>query len=504
MSAVPYAEQETATRGPSSRIERIVVLVTVVAVVAVWARLRWTGTAPFGSDNDEYRGVAEELLRTGRPVVAGVEATKYPLGYPALLALLDAVGLPVTTAALVLNVGLVAALGWLMARLGADLALGVGVPVVTLSAVAGPGVWGSVFVTMPDLLFLVVVAAVLWRVGRVETARDLRVLVGLAVGLALLKTVGILVAGAVTVALGIGGAVRWRRAVLPLLAAAIVTALHAVANLPFAEHTTGYARTFFLVDPNDATAGEVSVLGLLERLPDRWHLVLRDLELAVVGPHVDRPWSWMLVAALLGAGVIGMWRVSTRRAFVVVLVLGWLPAMAVWPYSSVRFELTLLPVAAIGAGVIVQGAVRWAGRAAPIAIAVVAAATVAVVVADGRQVARDADATRLGQDAVAQDTAATVRWAEDAIGPDDVIASCACRELAYRLDRPVVALGYTRDMAELLATADRAGAEWLVVMPPLYGARGRLELALSDAAGPRLELVHQTATVQAYRLRPAR
>jgi hypothetical protein len=50
-------------------------------------------------------------------VVAGGEATKYPLGNPLLLAAFDLVGLAVTKAAVVLNVVLVVGLGALVVLL---------------------------------------------------------------------------------------------------------------------------------------------------------------------------------------------------------------------------------------------------------------------------------------------------------------------------------------------------------------------------------------------------
>jgi hypothetical protein len=53
-----------------------------------------------------------------------------------------------------------------------------------------------------------------------------------------------------------------------------------------------------------------------------------------------------------------------------------------------------------------------------------------------------------------------------------------------------------------MAEADAAGARWLVVMPSLYGARGRLEAGLLAAVPERLRLAHDTATVDTYVLVP--
>jgi hypothetical protein len=273
----------------------------------------------------------------------------------------------------------------------------------------------------------------------------------------------------------------------------------AALGAPHPEHTTGYARTFMLVDPTDATAGRSSLLGLLERIPDRAHLVLRDVEMALVGQQVPRPWSWLLVGALLAAGIWALRSNAPRRTYVLAFVAVWLPAMAVWPYSSVRFQLPLLPIAAVGVAWLGAAVVR---RAAPIGTALIALAAVAFLVSSGRQLERDAAAEEAWLGAVATDTEAMAAWGVGAIPEDDVIASFAYREVAHRLDRPVVALGYTSDFAQLMAEADAAGARWLVVMPSLYGARGRLEAGLLAAVPERLRLAHDTATVDTYVLVP--
>jgi hypothetical protein len=133
---------------------------------------------------------------------------------------------------------------------------------------------------------------------------------------------------------------------------------------------------------------------------------------------------------------------------------------------------------------------------------VVAVATVAFLVSSGRQIDRDADFEEASLAVVAADTEAMAAWGAGAIPPDDVIASFAYREVAYRLDRPVVPLGYTSDLRELVERADAAGARWLVVMPSLYRARGALETRFVTAFADRLRLAHDTATVDTYVLVP--
>lgn len=468
-----------------------------VAVVAAWALLRWSGTAPFGSDNDEYRLVAEELLRSGRPLVAGVEATKYPLGYPLLLALLDLVGLPVTRAALALNVGLVVGLGALTVALTRSLGRVAAVP-AAVYAVGGAGLWGSVFVTMPDVAFLVAFAAVAWWLTRVAATRDVWVLVALVVAATLLKSVGLIVGLAASLALLTAPQLR-RLAWAPGVAALAVTVAAAASTAPHPEHTTGYARTFFLVDPTDAQAGEVSVIGLLQRLPDRAHLVLRDVEVAVVGPHLVRPWSWLLVVAVLAAGAWAVWYRPPLRMFTLAFLVIWLPAMALWPYSSVRFELPLVVIAALGVGRLAAAALC---RGGPWGGLVVGAALALHLWGQGAQVARDATFEEATLGAVGRDAVMSATWGAAHIPPGDVVASFAYREVAYRLDRPVVPLGYTSDLGSLLDDADGVGARWLVVMPSLYRARGELEERFLATFPQRLRLAHDTPTVDTYELLP--
>src|SRR5262249_6688370 len=83
----------------------LLALIVTGAGIAVGA-LRWTGESPYGSDNDEYRLVARSLVNGAGPVSAG-EGTKYPVGYPLVLAACDALHLPVDGSALGLNALLV-------------------------------------------------------------------------------------------------------------------------------------------------------------------------------------------------------------------------------------------------------------------------------------------------------------------------------------------------------------------------------------------------------------
>ena len=168
--------------------------------------------------------MAEELLASGRPVVAGVEGTKYPLGYPLVLAGIDALGLPVTRAALALNLALVVALAGVVAGTARSLGRRVAAVPSALYAVGGAGIWGSVFVTMPDLAFVVVTGLVLWWSGRLRRHRDVLVLAGLVVAATLLKSVGLLLAVAASAAVVACAPPLRRLAWVPIGASAAATA----------------------------------------------------------------------------------------------------------------------------------------------------------------------------------------------------------------------------------------------------------------------------------------
>ncbi len=366
---------------------------------------------------------------------------------------------------------------------------------------AGAGVWGSVYVVMPDLAFLVGSALLLWQAGRLRSPRQVWLLAGLVALAALLKSMGLLLAPAAAVAVLVAARPLRRLAWAPLAAGVGVTGIMAVLNLPFVEHTTGYARTFFLVQATDAAAGDASLLDIAGRLFTRADLVLQDVGFAVIGFDVPTPWSWLLALPLVAAGVWAMRGELPRRAYVLTYLGVSLPALAVWPYSSVRFQLPLVPIAALGVGWLAARLVRSLPRAGP---AVAAAAVVLFLVTSALRVEGDADREEASVGPVVADTARATAWAETNIPAGDAIASFAYREIAYRLDRPVVPLGYTTDMDELWDDATAAHARWLVVMPSLYGSRGAIEDQFVATFADRLRLAHDTPTVDTYEFLPAR
>ncbi|MGH3441873.1 MAG: hypothetical protein ACRDUY_07495, partial [Nitriliruptorales bacterium] len=264
---------------------RLPAWLALLALVSVFAVLRWAGPIPWGSDNDEYLLVAHQLAQLEPPVVASVEGTKYPIGYPALLAGFEAAGLPTARTGLVVNVMAVVgavALVWLLLRpLGPTAALAGGAYVAMAA-----GMWAAAYAVMPDALLVLVTAAILHRALRTETGGDVAVLAVLVVVAAALKSVGLLLGIGVSVGLLFAAPAVRRLAWLPGLAAVVTTAAMTLAVAAFPAHTSGYRSLFWLADPFDASQGRVTVLGVVGRAVDLLDVHARDLAQGVVGRAV--------------------------------------------------------------------------------------------------------------------------------------------------------------------------------------------------------------------------
>lgn len=462
----------------------------------VMAIARWGGQEPLGSDNDEYRLLADALWR-GSIEIAGVEGTKYPVGYSFVLGLVDRLGLDMTLAAVAANLVLVGVLGALVWRLVPVRDGLVGSSVATTALVASAGLWGSVYVAMPDLAFVVVVTAVVARVGRLERERDVAVLVGLVVLACLLKSVGVLVGLVAVVPLAVDP--RWRRwAWAPGVAALGLTAGQAAWSATAPAHTTGYTSTFWLENPFDASQGRIGALDLPARMVDRVDLVLGDLATAALGPQHDRWWAVALSVALVVVAVVA-W--PERRWFTVPFAVVYPTFLAAWPYDSERFGLVLAPWAAVGLGV-VAGAIARRWRTA---VAVACAAAVLVPhVLDGRaELERRGEVEEVRFSTYAAGIEQLGPWLDGAVPDGELVASPDYRELAYRTDRTYLPVGYTLDAEDLWRQTAGEGATWLVALRGLYPGRDlvvdRLVAARPDAVTEAVRL----GPVVVYRIDPA-
>lgn len=534
-----------------------------MAVVATFAALRWTGQEPVGSDHDEYRMVAESLLAGEGPVVAGVEGTKYPLGYPLLLAGASAVGLPMTRFALALNValaGVLVILVWAASRSEG--------PLAALAAggfvAVGVGLWSSVYAVMPDVALTAVVAAVVLAVVRVERRapregsdrgtrstttrdevtgstdvdarraagpargvqgtwrpRDVAVLAVLSAVAVALKSVAVLLGLAIGAHLLLRPTVRgW--AWLPPAAGIVTLAAQFLAVRPHPEHTTGYAATFWLVDPFDAAAGTIGPLDLPARVVQRIDLFVTDAARAVIGPQAPDPIAIVALIALLALAIAG-WR--RERPLLAVFVVTYAVGLAAWPYRSIRFGMPLHPLAALGVAAAVGaivGVVTRTGRAEPVRGAqrsrwltanlgiglghAVTAATVVVSLAafgawSAQRVLADAADEEVELAEVNASVAASLDWISANIPEGEPIASLDYREFTWRLERTLIPVRYTSDPEELWAQTGGSGAEWFVAIRGLYNAREARTRELLSAYPDRFEEAYANERVEVWRIR---
>ena len=274
---------------------------------------------------------------------------------------------------------------------------------------------------------------------------------------------------------------------------------------PYPEHTTGYAATFWLRDPTDASLGRIGVVDLPARVVERFIGVTVQAGRAVLGAHVPGWLAIGVLVVLLVAVAVGVrqWRWSLP-----VYVAGSLLVLAAWPYRDARFGLPMLPLLAVGAAVAVAVASgrlpavpgRWWTRLPAALLLLPLVVHVPVAVAEIR---RDEAAQEQRLDELYAAMAGLRTWAQAELGPDDVVASMDYRELAYRLDRTVLPIPYTTDPEVLWEATGGAGADYLVSLRGLYGDREGIVDALVSDRPARFRKVYATDRVLVFRLTPA-
>jgi hypothetical protein len=511
----------TSTSRPGAAVRRergpavwwVVVGAALLLLLVVYGRLRWPGLVPVGSDNDEYRMVGEALARFEAPIVAGVEGTKYPLGYPAVLAILQWLRLPVVSAAQALNliafVGVAAGVAWIAGRPREELpaspgaALAAGGLVVTSAAV-----WNDVYSIMPELLLLLVITALLVTVDRPLPEQRYGVLTLLAGVAVLLKTMASLLVGGMVVGLLVAtwrrdrdpadGSTSWWRPVLPGAVGALTVLVGMLLMRPYPTHTTGYVAMFTLVDPDDASLGRLGFGGLVRRTIEDVPTTIADLGRAITLIDVSRGMAITVAIVGLTVGVAGAWRLGRRTplgAVALGMVLAYAIGMTTWPYHAPRFGLPLVPIAALGAG--------WVARAAGRNLAGGAAAGVAIVAA--LAASSLPTASEAGEDLGARlerqhGALATVRdWAREHEIPAGSLASMDYRELARVVEQPVQPIGYTSDPDALWVQVE--GAEHLVVLN-FHAKRNRQVEGLLETYEARFDPVLDEAGARVFAVRP--
>lgn len=434
-----------------------------------------------GSDNDEYQLAAKALARFDAPVIAGVEGTKYPLLYPALLAVMLLGRVPLHGGAVVLN--LVAALiaagsvAWLVGRTrrGAPLSLAAGFAAATV-LLSSRAVWNDMFSVMPELLLLATLALMLIVIDQDESAKRTVLLTVLAVVAVGLKTL------ALPFILG-GFGILWLydrqfKTLTPAIAATVTALVGMLWMRTYPSHTTGYVKTFFLIDPDDAAEGSISFFGVIERTVMQVPDALRDLGQAFISLSMSR---WVTIAVALALLIIGvhasrkLGKTVSLGRFTFGATIAYTLAMALWPYNAPRFGLPLLPIAALGIGWMLRAAGRWLGERD--ALIVISAIIAAALLATSLPAVRDDGAA--ARNVIPEQHAsldAVASWlATNA--PDAKLVSFDYREIANRTDGTVNPIGYTSDPAAL--REQLGDADMLVVMR-FYGKRNRQAQVLLD------------------------
>ena len=486
-------------RARGRRARLVAGVAVVIGLVVAFALLRNPGQAPFGSDHDEYRMVAASLLAGDGPVVAGVEGTKYPLGYPLVLTLTSLLGLPVTAAAIVVNVLLAGLVVVVVSHLTSNLGSRPAQLAAAVFVAANVALWAAAYAVMPDVLITALSAVLLWRMQRLTGIGDVLVVSLLGVAATSVKSVGLLLAGAASLALLVRPGPLRRWCWVPGATALAAAAAHAWWVAPYADHTTGYRTVFWLTDPYDVASQRASLPQVAARLVTRVPDVLQDVGDAVAGPHVADGVALVVAVALLALGV---WSFRQNRAFAVALVAVYGAGLTLWPFESVRFGLPLLPLAAVG----VAGAVARLQSLTPpwpvVGSGAVAAVLAVTVVAGGVRARGEAVSDGATYGRLADGTAELAAWAAAEVPSTDVLASLDYREIAYRLDRPVLPLPYSTDDAELLRRMRAGDASWFVAYRDVYRRRSAVTRQLVRAQRDGLELAYRNDAVSVWRVIP--
>jgi len=454
---------------------------------------RWSGQSPFGSDNDEYRLLAHTVWR-GSAEIAGVEGTKYPVGYSAGLGLFDLFGFSTTKVAIAFNLLLVIVLSavvWaLVPRRYGPIARSAAVSLVVSSVT----LWDAVYSVMPDVAIVTVSALVLWWVTREDHRRYMPVLLALVAAAALLKSVGVLIAVSASLAL-LARPKHRRVAWMPAATGIALAAAQSLWAGIYPDHTTGYARTFWLVDPFNLASGHVGVLDLPSRIVHRFQFFRADVRTAVMGVHTSTAGLTLLTFVLIAIAVLA---VSKWRCYAVPFVILYAIFLSAWPFSSGRFGLVLLPYAAVGAGIAI-GFVSEHTK--PV---VVAAATLFLLVphvaAARTEVSRRSHTEAATYSSYEAGISQAQQWLTDNVPSEEKLASFDYRELAYRTDRIYLPLGYTVDHDALWEASYGRGARWLVVLPDLYGIRTTVANGFLQSRPDRISLAADFGYAKIYRL----
>lgn len=345
-------------------------LLAIASAVSLGAVVLAFNPAPHtGGDNAGYVTLAYALLTQGAYVElfdpAAAPHTKYPPVFPALLAMVVALGARSWAALkVVAAVSTVVAVGaaflWAERRIGPLAALGVAVATALSAGVVYYSHW-----ILSDPTFLAFTLLALWTLDRAD--EDGAGWGWLAAGVAFTglayftRSAGLPLAVALLVWLALRK--RWRGLAGAAAALGVPALLWWWRGRSVAEAQGAYASEFWLVDPYQPALGTVGFGGLLGRVAtNAVGYVGTHLPAGVIGAR--GPTATLLGVALTGLGVAG-WALMVRRGRVAELFVPlYTGLILLWPavWSGDRFALPLLPLLFVYAAVALS---RVARRLAP-------------------------------------------------------------------------------------------------------------------------------------------
>lgn len=360
--------------GEVTKIRRhLLPAVTLLLVFLLMAFVRWPGALPYGSDSDEHWLVAKTLMERGGFAVDHLHGTKYPPAISALLVLFASLGFNAPWAMIFVNAALVLLsalfLYYLVAQTSSRTAAWIGAVFLLSNTV----LWNAAYLLIAEPLFLFLMIGVLFLSLSARAMSRHRILAGVLLASACVMTRAVGVAAAVTLSLVFlfieGHRLDLRTAASRLVLLVIPLAmlgLYAIWQAGYGAHPTGYAETFFLADPFDASRGTVDLYGFLQRTVATSGAALTDVATTLATPYDG------LCAHLAGASLLVIAAFSKDRRHLLVIafyMFPYLALIAVWPYRELRFAIPLLPIAALGvasiAGYRSAGAHCWLCRRNP-------------------------------------------------------------------------------------------------------------------------------------------
>jgi hypothetical protein len=473
-------------------------ILILIGLLASFGYIRWTGQLPYGSDDDEHLLVAQSLLQRFTPSVAGMEKTKYPFGYSLLLAGLEAIGLPVGWSGLALN-WICMCLIPLSIYLSADRGIS---PIARTAAGAyvasNPVLWQLASSLRPDLIFVLLVVVMISRLRTLRERRDVVILALLSALATSLRSVGVLLGVALGVHLALSNREkdirRWFW--LPILAVLLIPLVQSIWTRGYPEHTTGYFQMLMLRDPYDASLGRASIYELTGRLMTRAALVGTDIGDSLVGPNWGDGISALIGVALVVAAIRIL---REERVFLISFVLSYGMVLAVWPYSSIRFGMPLVPICAMGLAS-VAGTVIREGWEHLVFAALLFLGLGLYVFLGWRYVQDRASFEVVYLSELHSSTADLAQWVDRNIPAEETIASFDYRELTLRLERPVLPMAYTSDVNELWAMSGGRNAEWLIVTSLVFDLRAEYAQDLINAFPTRFWDAYEDDAFTVYRI----